>query len=359
MSEQTYEWLNTMTLIGFTEKRGHAWHYREEFQGDEPNHYPSAIPVPDVLRRLFNFEVVETPLYIPNGDGFVPVPGRKAMVTSDTGDVLGVFSGDAGSERGYKGHRYQDWLVKNLSTILDDDLGIGSAGLLKNRGQAWVSVEVPDSITTPEGVEFRPNLLAATSFDGSIATTYKRVVTNVVCDNTLAAGLGEEGQTFKLRHTRYSDLKIGNAREALAIIHTVADDFAKEVAALTAWKVETRAWDMLLDALVPVPDFQGRKEDKLTTGEKRSLSMAISKRDDLNLLYKKDPRCAPWKGTAFGVLQAVNTWSHHVQKGVKDNGQRAQRNMARALSGETVKTDMEWLDTLSEITGYQVPVLAS
>ena len=59
MSNETGEWLNTMTLIGFTEKRGNAWHYREELQGDEPNHYVGPVPVEDVQRRLFNFKVVE------------------------------------------------------------------------------------------------------------------------------------------------------------------------------------------------------------------------------------------------------------------------------------------------------------
>jgi len=29
-----------LTLIGFTEQRGHAWHYRAGAQGEEPNHYP-------------------------------------------------------------------------------------------------------------------------------------------------------------------------------------------------------------------------------------------------------------------------------------------------------------------------------
>jgi hypothetical protein len=56
-----------MTLIGFTSKRGNAWHYRQEDQGNEPNHYPDAIPMDDVLRRLFNFEVWETPALRPGG----------------------------------------------------------------------------------------------------------------------------------------------------------------------------------------------------------------------------------------------------------------------------------------------------
>jgi hypothetical protein len=44
--------------------------------------------------------------------------------------------------------------------------------LLKGGALAWVSVEVPDNIVTPEGVVFpgvvfRPNLLAARTHDGS------------------------------------------------------------------------------------------------------------------------------------------------------------------------------------------------
>jgi hypothetical protein len=53
MSKETLQHMNANTLIGFTDKRGHAWHYRAEQQGDEPNHYPGAIPIEDGQRRLF------------------------------------------------------------------------------------------------------------------------------------------------------------------------------------------------------------------------------------------------------------------------------------------------------------------
>ena len=87
---------------------------------------------------------------------------------------------------------------------------------------AWVEVSVPDSITTAEGVTFRPNLLATTSFDGSIATTFKRTVTDTVCDNTRECALAENGQQYKVKHSRHSHAKLGQAREALAMIHTLA-----------------------------------------------------------------------------------------------------------------------------------------
>ena len=91
---------------------------------------------------------------------------------------------------------------------------------------------MPDTITTPEGVAFRPNLLATTSFDGSIATTYKRTVTDTVCDNTRELALSERGQQVKVKHSRNSRAQLGPARQALQMVHTLADDFAQEVARL-------------------------------------------------------------------------------------------------------------------------------
>src|SRR5688500_12586400 len=55
MSKETLEHLNTNTLIGFTDNRGTAGHYRAEQQGVESNHYPGAVPVADVGRRLFDW----------------------------------------------------------------------------------------------------------------------------------------------------------------------------------------------------------------------------------------------------------------------------------------------------------------
>lgn len=331
MSRETSEWLNTRTLIGFTDKRGKAWHYRFEDQGEESNHYDGAIPVEDVLRRLFDFEVWDTPLYVLGDEGYAEVPGRKAMVTSDTGDVLGIF------KSGYQGHQYSEWLLDNVSIILDDDLGIGSAGLLRNRAQAWVSVEVPETITTPEGVDFRPNLIACTSFDGSLATTYKRVIEAVVCDNTLAAGLSESGQEFKVKHSKYSAMKIRDARDALAVVHTMGTDFAAEVTRLTSWKVTDSEWNKLLDVMVPMPDDEGRAR-----------TMAMNKRDELDTLWRFDERAAQWSGTAYGVLAAYNTWNHHYAQ-VRGDSTRFIRNMENVVTDRMVAKDNEVLTALAAV----------
>ncbi|MDQ3678189.1 MAG: DUF932 domain-containing protein, partial [Actinomycetota bacterium] len=248
-------------------------------------------------------------------------PARKAMLRppgalgpADDGAILGIF------RSGYAGHDYEEWLLEQVAAILDDDLAIGSAGLLKGGAVAWVSIEMPDTIQTPEGVDFRPFLLAATSFDGSIATTYGRKVQLAVCDNTLAVALREHGQQVKVRHSRYSQLKLADAREALAMVHTIADDFAAEVSRLTAVRVSDGDWAHFLDDIAPVPGDEGRAR-----------TIALTKRERLTRLWNHDMRVAPWRGTAWGAVQAVNTYTHH--EGVVRGMGRAERNMLRAVEG--------------------------
>jgi len=331
---ETSEWLNTYTLIGNTLTRGNAWHYRESVQGSEPNHYPGFIPVDDVTRRLFDWEAIESEIFLLDSDGNpVAIPNRKAIVRDDSGEVLGIF------KDGYTGHSYKEWLIENVASILGDDLGISSAGLLKNGGQAWVEVSIPDTITTPVGFEFRPNLLAYTSFDGSLATGYGRKIQAVVCDNTLNAARSESGQSFKLRHTKHSGLKIAEAREALAIVYTMADEFAAEVARLADWKVSDKSFESLVSELIPTPE------------SKSGTTLATKKRDAIFALYRNDERAATWNGTALGVLQAFNTYNHHEAQ-VRKGTPRVIRNYENVIKGKFGAADDLVMDALMRITAH-------
>ncbi|MEV0220316.1 DUF932 domain-containing protein [Streptomyces sp. NPDC050704] len=195
---------------------------------------------------------------------------------------------------------------------------------------------MPDNVRTPEGVEFRPHLFGATSFDGSLATTFKRAVTNVVCDNTMSAGLAETGQQIKIRHSRYSKLRLSEAREALNIVYEIADDFAAEVKRLCEQTVTDRQWRSFLDAHVPLPEEPGR-----------SRTHAEHKRDALDRLWRHDDRVAPWQNTAYGVVQAVNTFTHHEQ--TVRGAVRAERNMLRAVTGGVDDLDTGTLHTLDAV----------
>lgn len=348
MTTETYEVLNTLQLIGFTSLRGKAWHYRAEAQGAEPNHYDGEIPVEDVRRRLFDWTAEERTIFtqVPaaswedatafGDDGaplrFAPVEGRKAIVRSDTGTTLGIF------KSGYQVHQYQDALLGNVANLLDDGLSIGSAGLLRNGAIAYVSVEMDENVHTAAGMTFRPFLLATTSHDGSLATTYKRVTTRVVCDNTCEAALAERSETVKVRHSRYSSLRVSTAREALGILTSLADDTVAEIEALAAWDVTPAQFGRWLGSILPMP----------SDADDAARARVTAQWDKMTDFYHNDARVAPWAGTALGVHQLVNTWRQHGRPARK--GQRVERNMLDLLTGRTGEKDRSALDHLRLVT---------
>jgi phage/plasmid-like protein (TIGR03299 family) len=332
MSQETYEWLNKHVLIGYTEQRGRAWHYRSSDQADEPNHYRGPVPVADIHRRLFDWSAQSYPVLVQAGrHGLLRAADRQAVVASDTGDVLGIHS------TGYRIHQYADWLIEKVVSLLDGGLDVGSAGLLKNRAQAWVSIEVPENVTTPEGVEFRPHLLACTSHDGSLITTYKRTVTLTVCDNTMGAALVGSGQVIRIKHSKDSDKRftVLSAREALNLVQATADGFAEQVRNLCRVEVSQKMWQEFLQAHLPDRDSA------------RARHLAETRRAELRHLWDHDERVAPWRGTAWGVVQAVNTHTHHYAT-VRRVG-RPERNASNAVTGTFDKLDKATVATLDTV----------
>lgn len=333
MSRETLQHLNTQTLIGYTGKRGNAWHYRADLQGQEANHYPGPIPVDDLYRRLFNWSPLEAEVravaIVDDGVVTITDPTRKAILRSDTHAVLGIF------KQGYQPHPYGEWLVKNVAHVLDADLAVGSAGLLSGGAVAWVQIEMEDTLSV-EGVEFRPFLTAATSLDGTLATTYGTGVQAVICDNTLSAALGSFTTRIKIKHSRQSLGRITDAREALGIVHSVADTFAGQVEQLVNETVDDARWHRFVRAYVAP-----------TTDSRRATTNAAAKAEALHRMWFSDPRVTPWHGTAYGVLAAVNTWAHHEAE--IRNADRATRNTERAVSGKFDALDNHTVNVLATV----------
>lgn len=336
MSKETSEWLNGGNiLVGFTEKRGKAWWYRADLESAEPTHYEGAIPPEDILRRLFHWKpvegTVETSYVTDDGVTRITDPDRKTVIRPDTRTILGLF------RNGYQIHDYEQWLVDNTELLLDSgELGYSSAGLLKGGAVAWVQVEFPETLEVA-GVKFRPFLMATTSLDGSLASSYTRGSQLVVCDNTQSAALREKDRLqVKRKHSSKSLGSIPQIRDALEIMYTSADEIGQGILELTETKVSDAQWDAFLDA-----HLGKRPEDS----NKASLTKYDNRRDAMQSLYDNDMRVAPWNGTAFGVLQAVSTFEHHL-KGV--NGMdRPQRNMEKMVEGEFAKLDQLVLNELN------------
>lgn len=339
MSAETIEWLNQNTLVGFTGKRGKAWHFSAAAQGDEPNHYPGPIPREDVVRRLFPWKIEKAPLMAMTSNGFIEVDGKFATVRSDTGQSLGGVVSE-----GYKVHQYEQWLLDQVGAILDvSDFEIGSAVLLKGGAVAAVQIERPEGVSFA-GDEHRPFITAATSADGSLATTYRTGAVRVVCDNTLDAALREKSSSeFKLRHTSRSGDRVAEAREALEIAYTQLDQFARDVEQLMNTTVNPMQFQMVKNVLLPLPDEKGNGYTRME-----------NRRSEIDALWNHDGRVAPFQGTAWGVLQAFNTHRQHLST-IRKATVREEKNRMALLTGETGTEDRKVLAAVARAKG--VPVL--
>jgi phage/plasmid-like protein (TIGR03299 family) len=334
MGTETMEWYNSMCLIGMTDERGTAWHFKKEYQSEEPNHYPQGIPVADVHRRLFNWEAVKTPVFYESNFGqLLKAENTNAIIRNDTSDLFGLVSD------GYQTHQYSEWLVKNLQNLIDDDLVIGSAILLKNGAVACVTLEMPESIEVLEGFSIRPHLMATTSHNSSIATTYKKVTTFVVCDNTYAVALRENGEKYSIRHTKNSGMKIQDARDALGIVHKMTEEMTEHIEFLSQIKITPSHFEGILNQIVPLPLISKSGDSPA----KNALTRAENKREVITGLYKNDPRVAPWQHTGLGVVQAFNTYAHHF--GGTDKN-RIERNIMNILTGASEKADKQVLSLI-------------
>lgn len=352
MTNESMRDLQINTVIGMTEERGPAWHRRDDLlkDGEESNHYPRFIPVADVKRRIFGWEPNTVPVaylvpcevdkadYI-RADGVAvrvveSKQGREGVLRGDNDYDMGVFMG------GTIHPPYQETLIRDVEIMVGDQLGISSAGVLAKGARAWVETSLPETFHDDKsGFSYRPNVVKATSMDGSLANTTARTVTATVCDNTLSYNLleaGRAGLLFKRKHTSLSLADIQQERDALAIINDAQQEFERELHSMIETTVTDKKFSEFLFAYIPKVEDAGRAQ-----------TLSDNRREQFTEVYTSDPMCSPWKGTAWGVLQTANTIEHHYAN-VRGTG-RSERNTWRVLNGKQAAADREVIKVLESV----------
>lgn len=303
--------------------------------------FDGEVPI-DAVEALMDYPLIEGPLQTtiitPDGVSTLDDPSRKVIVRGDTGAMLGVF------KQGYQIHQPKEWLVRTLENLLDDDLKVGQARLIRGGAVALVTVENPDTreagSTGAEPVKFRPYLTAMTSHDGSYATSYFTGNVMLQCLNQMGHLMHDaKGHQHKVRHSSNSLGQLGVVRDRLGlVVARTGDAFAAEVERLTAEYVSDATWTRFVRALTGV-------EDK---PEGRARSLAESQIVKLDELWHNDPRVAPWKNSAYGVAQAVNTaqqWEFAVKGATRD-----ERNTIRTIEGKWDTLTTRSLRLLEEVS---------
>jgi len=382
MSLETHEDLQRNFLIGnckFRKFAGglefQAWHNDPALRkklGLENNHYPGPIPQKDVVRRLFGWKPVSVPKanLIPcdkkDANWFMP----KEIEDPETGEIVeihvpvkisvtseyeqGIIRSDndqhiATHGADYRIHDYEEWLLKLQAKILNTkELNIFGAGLPRRGAQAYVQVGVPETMKDDKlGIEFLPYIMASTSVDGSLPTTFSAQSIDVVCDNTRNMALRQaesSGRIYKAKHTSRSldNDRLNDVRAALRLIHQTAEGLVSEYRELAAINMNRTQVKKTWDIIVPIPD-----RDEVSG---RAYTMANNRREALLDVYNdRGPTkgmMGNQQGTALGIVQAVNTWSTHVRT---VHGNRYERNIEKTIRHKFDELDQATVKAIAQV----------
>lgn len=274
------------------------------------------------VRDFFAWEPVSQPdTYEWNGE--LRETGQTKWLRSDNGMWLGTRGESAP-------HGYRQWLVSNMSLLTDSEIEIVNYGELDGGRKAYVQIAT-EQVESVAGVDYRPMITATSSMDGSFATGYGRNVQVIVCLNTFQMARNEsarDGMNYRVKATKNSKFEVLKAREALNIMFDDSSAFAELVREQTGQRVSESDFQRFLNLYTPIPAEKGRAQ-----------TMAQNKQSALQELWRSDERVSPWRGTKFGVVQAVNTYETHLS--IVRNAERSDRNMLKTMRGE-------WLDVNAE-----------
>ncbi len=290
-SRETMEWLRENIKVGYTTERGPAWWAAGAVTKDgtwdtipDGSHFEGPVPI-EVVRRLLDIPLVKGTVAVTytDEDGQRQValdPGTAPVVNARTGRVFSYPS------TGYKIHPYLVTLHGFIEQIAyDERVGVGSAGLLRKGGMAFLQAVLPPGMFEVEGYGYQPYLTAVTSADLSRSTWYGTGALGAVCDNTVNSAIIGFLTNHKVRHTRLSGTRVQDARDKLGIkLVQVAGQVGKAIEALVKVPVSEREFSDWLDLTVPLPD----PDPEYATGGP-AFTMKSAKRRELARLWSEDP----------------------------------------------------------------------
>lgn len=252
------------------------------------------------------------------------VPTHKALVRSDTGDVLSVV-----------GNRYKVVqpgevmeFFRDLCFTSDSRYKLETAGSLNDGKRIWALASLDRTIRVGGIDLIKPYLLLGTSFDLTTSTFATHTSVRVVCNNTLNMAVGSDAKNSDVRITHAQTFDEAAIKRALGVIEDTADEaidnFENVAGELIQRNVDDFAMFTYFASLYGPKLENGQNVTDLrvsdfTTGQKRDIDRLIA-------LFRNGPGAdmPTAKGTAWGLVNAV-THFEDFDKG-KDDAKRLKRS---------------------------------
>lgn len=350
MTTQVANVSRDVNMLATTPDRPRLWLDDAAFTTDDPR----GLDANEVRNMLDAFHVVR-------GQSLVSWEGRDGqMRTADDGRFTPWINAETGriyrhTKPGAELAQYTtlyDNLRAALSELTVRDLIIASAGAWDFGASAYVQFETPDGITGQSGMELKPFIGWTSSLDGSLAVNIGTGATSIICRNTFAHFTAEAAKSgYRVRQTKNSGDKITAAvmLEKLRLAWDAAENISATMDKLAEFSVTDATFSRFVETLYP-------------DQEKGYASVVEKNRQLLSETYNGNPMAKQWRGTALGIIQAVNVAEQHysaVRATVDDfTGQKTvpnvmMRNIRSWAKGDVDRVNDNALSVLNNVLKAQ------
>lgn len=253
----------------------------------------------------------------------VAVKDRNAVVRTNP------FTGEP-EALGVVGPRWKPFQNEDAASLLQDITSESGAelrtALVLNGGRkTGLVMKMPDSLTfrspvTGQNDVTDMNLVIFNSHDGTGSLTGLVTPIRLFCCNQQRMAERTAQSRFTLRHTGFQAEKLAQVREMLGLQNAYQKVFADQCNAMIAREIDEEIARLELERLFGANDPDATE---------RARELRKQTVDTVFDLYMGSPTVLPFRGTAYGIYNAVTEYTDHVMRVVVPDG-RSEREM-RAL----------------------------
>lgn len=211
---------------------------------------------------------------------------------------------------GYVTERYK--IVQNEEAFAFTDLLLGegityeTAGSLASGKRTWMLARMPTIKILDDDVS--PYLVFSNSFDGSGAIKIASTPVRVVCQNTLTMALQRAPRVWSTKHMGDMASKLKEAEETLLKAKNYNQELEITAQVLVETKISDDDFKQFVHYLFPLPE---KKEQAGMSN--RKLDNILYHHKALNFLYNDKEDIQRFKGTAWGVANAIADYMPHIK----------------------------------------------
>jgi len=263
-----------------------------------------------------------------------PVPQRRAVVRSDSGEVLGVVGKSYVPVQNYQAFGFLDAIVAG------GGLRYHTAGALGKGERVWLLAKLPTHIRVKGGDDIVEKfLLLSNTHDGTAALRTFFTPIRVVCQNTLNLALQKQGSHgISILHKGDLATKIQEAQRVLGLAETFYADAEAKIEILASHYPNTDQIQEFFATLYPDP-------------HDADSSRARNVRSRLTEIFETGVGLdmPDIRGTTWAAYNAVTEWvDHHRPTRAANPTVRASRRLESAWFGSGAKLKSKaWNEALA------------